>query len=150
MTKQVLTAKVVGGQLLWNDAREAVRILSAFEGHEVSVPLSRLRKTRSYLQNRYYWGVVIELLFAAFYECGYRTTREEVHEMLKLRFLLREILSPGGEIIGHFVGSTAKLSTIEFMDYVARIQEWALETFTLIIPDPNEQLIEHDNEKSIT
>jgi hypothetical protein len=93
-------------------------------------------KQRSNPENRYYWGVVIALLSDL---TGF--SDEEMHEILKKRFLSKTVLihDSNGMIcetveIGK---STARLTTIEFEDYLSKIREWA-STLGCDIPIPNE------------
>ena len=62
--------------------------------------------------------------------------------MLRKEFLQRELIGPGGEVIGTYSESTAKLSTLEFMNYIADIQQWASEKYGVVIPDPVKERIE--------
>lgn len=142
-----LTATVEGGKVKWNHPALAVNAFKQFEGKRVTITVEKWKRKRSYLQNAYYHGVVIELLYAQFKDFGEHVDRETVHEMLKAKFLPRELIGTGGEIIGTYSGSTASLSTVEFIEYVERIQQWAAETFGLVIPDPNEDLIHNTTQQ---
>jgi hypothetical protein len=82
---------------------------------------------RSDQQNRYYWGVVVDLLAV---HTGY--TPDEMHEALKLKFLI--IHRPG---LPDTVKSTAKLTISEFMEYIDSIQKWAARDMGCVIPDPD-------------
>ena len=82
---------------------------------------------RSVQQNRYYWGVVVDLLAAY---TGYLP--EEMHEALKMLFLkdnTRKIPT---------LRSTTELTTIEFEDFLEGVRVWAASELNCIIPLPNE------------
>ena len=94
---------------------------------KILITIKKFRATRSYLQNNYYWGVVLELLSEHIGD-----TPEGIHEDMKLEFNPR--VSPTtGKTTG---GSTRTLNTQEFKDYLKRIQYWAATFHNLNIPDP--------------
>ena len=68
-------------------------------------------------------------------------TNEQVHEMLKLKFLKESILvnEETGEYLER-IKSTTELSTVDFMEYIQQIQKFAIEYFNTEIPDPNQEL----------
>lgn len=117
----------------------------AFAGKDVIVTFARPKKTRSSEQNRYYWGVVVRMVCEAFNEIGNPVNADNqediqsVHEFLKRRFLQPEIfVDANGE--AHEIGwSTSRLTTSQMMDYIAQIQQFAVEFLNVIIPDPGEQ-----------
>lgn len=107
------------------------------DGLEVEITVKALRATRSVQQNRFYFGTVIHLLSEY---TGYSV--DEMHEFLKAKFLPKHlaVTNGNGAIVDHLVigGSTRKLNTVEFNEYIAQIQQWAAETVGVYIPDPNE------------
>jgi hypothetical protein len=82
---------------------------------------------RSDQQNRYYWGVVVDLLAV---HTGY--TPEEMHEALKIKFL-----SVRRDGLPDTVKSTTKLTKDEFCEYIDNIQKWAARDMGCVIPDPD-------------
>lgn len=100
----------------------------------LEVLVQRLRATRSVAQNRYYWSGVLGTLSS---HTGY--TVDELHDLMKMRFLPKHLaLTDGnGEVKGEFVigGSSRKLSTGEFSDYIERIRQFAAEDLDCNIPD---------------
>jgi hypothetical protein len=76
--------------------------------------------TRSNPQNKYYFGVIVDMISE---ETG--NEPEETHELLKLKFLK----SMGKK-------NTTQLTTVEFNTYIEKIQRWASIELSLIIPDP--------------
>jgi hypothetical protein len=101
--------------------------LATLEG-PVEVVVRKKRAQRSNKQNRYYWGVVVQILSDF---CGY--TPEEMHEALKEKFLGSERDQKGLLRIK----STASLTTDEFAQYTNRVVIWAAQELLVYIPDPN-------------
>jgi len=93
-------------------------------------------KIRSLPENKYYWGVVIEILSQ---ETGY--TKEDMHEVLRRMFLkeISHIKGKSDKIIEvEFSRSTASLKVWEFEEYLENIRTWASSDLGVIIPSPNE------------
>lgn len=121
-----------------------LQIAQLREGWELEVTVKRQRATRSQLQNRYYWGVVIALLSE---HTGY--TPDEVHDCMKMQFIPKRmaVADGNGVIHGEYVlgGSTREMNTIDFGDYMESIREWAAETLDVVIPDPDQDAaVTHD------
>jgi len=114
-------------------------IIKQYEGKRVEISISKAKKERSNQQNRYYWGCLIPILRSALKDLGNIYTAEQVHDILKYKFLKSDKHIKDGEFITE-IKSTTELSTSEFMDYIAEIQRWSAEFFGVIIPDPNEVL----------
>ena len=83
---------------------------------------------RSNPQNRYYWGVCVEIISD---HTGF--TPEEIHEVLKHKFL-----TPKERMGQQIYPNTTQLDTREFNLYIEKIQRWASESLGLVIPDPNQ------------
>jgi hypothetical protein len=115
--------------------------LKSFEGQNILITIQKQKKTRSNPQNAFYYGVVVPIMQQCLKDAGYLMTNEQMHEMLKLRFLKESILvnEQTGEYLER-IKSTTELSTIEFMEYILEIQKFAVEYFNTVIPDPNENL----------
>lgn len=94
------------------------------------------KKERSNPQNRYYWGVIVEILSE---HTGF--TKDEMHEVLKHKFLRKSlwVVKKGGlmelSVISY---STTELTTSEMEDYLSQIRIWASEDLGLVLPLPNE------------
>lgn len=132
--------KATGGRVpasVWQRLGAAV---AGLEDKTLVLSLKEQKRKRSLNQNAYYWGVVVEAVTQMFREHGNYVDAEEVHEFLKLRVgkLSRVIVTPDGEIVKS-LGSTAKLSKLEFEAYLERVRAWAAE-FGCVIPLPNEQV----------
>jgi len=103
---------------------------------------SHTTKNRSNPENRYYWGVIVELLSQ---ELGYE--REEMHEILKAIFLKEKTFlktKAGVEEVA-FARSTSELNTAEFEDYLRRIRVFASTELGIFVPLPNEAIDEKSN-----
>ena len=100
--------------------------LKKMEGKRIQVSVRRYKTSRTDPQNKYYWGVVVEMLGN---ELGYMP--EEMHEALKWKFLRK-----GGKL--ETVKSTTSLNTIEFEIFLEKVRIWAITDFQIKIPLPNE------------
>lgn len=126
MRPPIFRGKVEKGRIVLDNKDRFRPYLALHEGKRIELVLRERRAERSDQQNRYYHGVVVSLLAE---HTGY--TAEEMHENLKRMFL--------GHTDEHGlmrVGSTAKLKTQEFQDYIAKIVRWAAIDLSLVIPDP--------------
>jgi hypothetical protein len=100
----------------------------------------RLRNRRSDAQNRYYWGVVVPYVAAGMLEAwGEELTDDQIHFFLKSQFLAKPIIDHNtGEERGITEqASSAKLTTVEFIEYVERIAKFAAESLHVAIPEPD-------------
>jgi hypothetical protein len=122
---------------VWERLGETV---SRLPGKRFVITLKEVKKKRSVNQNAYYWGVVIAAITQMFRDNGNYVDGEDVHEFLKLRVakLSRMLVTPDGEV-HKSLGSTTKLSTMEFEVYLERVRAWAAE-YGCFIPLPNEQV----------
>ena len=122
------------GELQMNVRKAIKRDLPHFKGKRVNIIIKKVKSQRSLQQNRYWW-LAITILSK---EIGY--TKEELHEILKYKFLrLSKVDEKTGEIF-EYCGSTAKLSKSAFSDLVNDLIRFSAETFNVIIPMPGEQL----------
>jgi hypothetical protein len=116
--------------------------LKQFAGKSVKVTVEKWKKQRSLQQNRYYFGSLILQVIDALVENGYPRSElnaEIVHEMLKAKFLKKDLVSEiTGDVI-NITGSTATLTTTEFMDYIDDIARWMAEYLNTVLILPNEQ-----------
>ena len=114
--------------------------LNLFIDKEVVLSLENKKRKRSLHQNNFYWGVVIPIVKQGLIDVGYRVTIDDTHDYIKTNFIKKELVNENtGEILPS-IGSTTELTTTEFMDLIAEIQQWAAEYLNVEIPDPNEQI----------
>ena len=110
-----------------------VKYMRKTQGMLITVTYQAIKPTRSLLQNKYYWGVVIAMLAR---EIGY--TPEVMHEYMKEIFLSASYLGmPDGQGLTYHP-STKTLSKKEFDDYIQKIRIWAGDFLSLDIPLPNQ------------
>lgn len=129
------SAQVKNGRLFIENRRvfdQQVALLDPRWALEVTV--RRRKATRSVRANRYWWGICVQLVAE---HTGY--TPEEIHDIAKQMFLPKTLAvnDGNGEIKGEFVigGSTRKLNTAEFAEFVERFKQWAATTLDVVIPD---------------
>src|ERR1051326_6820033 len=70
------------------------------------------RKRRSLPQNAYYWGVVVDMVKDGLIDAGYRGIfPDDAHELMKSKFLKKQVVSEEtGEVL-EFYRSTTELTT---------------------------------------
>ena len=86
-------------------------------------------KTRTGQQNRFLWGVVYDSIVEAV-ERETGQDRNDIHDFYKTKFLRRRLKN--GEVV---VGSTARLKTGEFKDYVEKVRADAAVRFHVVIQE---------------
>jgi hypothetical protein len=129
MTKRTFLAIVQDGKAHLTAPVAYRQFLQQFDnGDELDVVLQPHRRTRTNPQNRYYWGVVVKLLAE---HCGYEP--DEMHEALKARFLGAN--DPQFGLLK--IGSTRKLTTVEFGVFLEQCQQLGAE-MGVYIPNPND------------
>ena len=135
MSSQYLLAKIKDEEIIFT-ASERKRIavkLKKFDGREVLVEIPDRHKIRTEKQNRYYRGVVCDLIsdFTGF-------TNEEIHQFWRKMFLQYSRKVSGK--VYEFTRSTTELNWMEMTDYIEKIRVYVRDSETLksvIIPDPD-------------
>jgi hypothetical protein len=132
----VTTGHVKAGRLEIRRRVEFKAALKRMRDGEVLVSVSRKRASRSLQQNRWYWGVIVEILAD---HTGY--SPDEIHEILKAKFIPKRlaISDQNGEIKGEFVigGTTTKLDKVAFGEFCESVRQWAADDLGVVIPDPD-------------
>ena len=106
------------------------KYIEQFPDGKYTLDVNEVKKSRTFQQNNYYWGVYLPLISE---ETG--ESVERLHALFKGMFLTKEVV----EVRGHPVritNSTTELSVGEFCDYIANI---AQET-EILPPDTTEFL----------
>lgn len=117
-----------------------VEWLAAPGRESVTIIASDTKPKRSSPANRYYWSVVVELIYLALKDTGWEVNREGTHELLRVRFLSEDKpIGNDGEFVTR-VKSTTELDSVEFGTYIERCKQFAAEYLNTVIPEPNEQL----------
>lgn len=125
-----------GGKLSAPSFMDALRQLDG----PVQLTVQRLQGGRSSQANRYYHGVVVDLIYRALRQGGMEITRQGTHELLKYRFLREDHpIGEDGEYVTT-VKSTTALDKEEFGAYLERCIQFASEYLNTVIPPPGEQV----------
>lgn len=139
-----ITAKghIKNGKLVINKSELPVFLhkISTQKNKPVNVTIEAGSK-RSEQQNKYYWGVVVELIRLAINEInGENFTKEDIHDFLKERFLEGlEIHAATGELL-NIRKSTTDNTTTKQEEYHEQCRQFAAEYLNIEIPLPNEKL----------
>lgn len=117
------------------------KALHEFAGKRLRITIEPNKRKRSNQQNRYFHGCVIPLVQEKLIDLGFNEAKsnEWTKDFIKYNCLIKEFVSEHGEVIKS-IGKTSELTTSEFMDMIAEVQQWASEKMGLYIPDPAEQL----------
>lgn len=144
MSVLTYSGRVESGKLILDDYTKAklAAEIKGLDGKSVELVIKKLPR-RSNQQNAYYWGVVVATVKEGLNKMGHRVSNEDTHTFLKDRFNGTDIASIDGEHIGKIGGSTKLMNKAEFMEYLAKIQQFAAQYLGVVIPDPNEQMTIH-------
>ena len=99
----------------------------------------RLKNRRSTHANAYYWGICVHEIRHRLEQLGNRFTAEQVHDLLKAKFLAIPVCNEQGEVV-EVPGSTAGLNKAEFGEYLDKVIQWAAEFLSIEIPAPETEL----------
>jgi hypothetical protein len=120
--------------------RPFVEALEHLRGKSVILTVSESKPKRGTQANRYYWGVVVDLIYRALKESGWEINRESTHELLRVRFLSEDHpIGKDGEFVTR-VKSTTELNSTEFGEYLEHCCRFAAEYLNVVIPAPGEQM----------
>lgn len=109
------------------------------EGTPLEFTVRKAVDRRSSSQNRYYFGCVVPAIKAGLKEGGMDLTTEQTHEVLKFRFLKRDVPMGGDGEFVTMVESTSALDVMEFVEYTDCCIQFAAEYLGVVIPPPGEQ-----------
>jgi hypothetical protein len=113
---------------------QLARFYKSREGKFVQITVREQGRPRSTNQNKYYHAIVVGMIAD---ETGHDP--EEIHEILKAKFLPRQFTVFNGEEV-ELDKSTTRLSTQEFEEFLDRIRAFAAQELCLLIPLPHESL----------
>jgi hypothetical protein len=144
-------SRVVNGRLAASVAKQIAAVLGNAEGKQVLVSIKEVKRTRSGAQNRLLWGYIYPPIVAVFREQGNAVDAEDVHLYCKQHVgkLKQVLVTPDGEVL-HTIGSTTRLSTTEFSDYVEAVRAWAVEVLGIDISLLGEQQETHEGKRNDT
>jgi hypothetical protein len=124
-------AAVVNHKLVYANENYVAHHIGYFEGKEVLVQIEKPKKKRSLAANGYYWGVVLPMIANYMGE----DNLDYVHAIMKSECLKTIKIIRGKAYTA--VGSTKKLTTNQFSDYLERVRRFAASEMSLNIPDPD-------------
>lgn len=110
-------------------------VMAALPGKRLKVVVQEAKKRRSDEQNRYLWGVVYPTILHSGQLDGW--TAEDLHEYFLGEVFGWETVSGFGRKRMRPIRRSSGLSTTDFADYIARIQQRMAE-LGVYVPDPNE------------
>ncbi|HMU69193.1 MAG TPA: hypothetical protein PKC38_04260 [Chitinophagales bacterium] len=112
----------------------AREVKDMFSGKSIEITVRRKKKHRSVQQNRYYWLVVTMLSdYTGF-------TKDEMHAILRSKFLRAEKVNEDTGVVYEYVKSTTELTTVEYEEYLDDVRRFAAQEFNMNVPMPNEQI----------
>lgn len=119
-----------------------VNAFAELKGKRVEIELRPETKQRSIFQNKWYWGEAVPKILHFFKgkaekEQAKKLTSDDVHEWLKKQFAGIKIIKIGREEFSR-PRSTTELSTIEFNEFMEKIQRYFAQ-FDVIINDPHQE-----------
>lgn len=129
--------KITGEMPIPWQSRERMVNLFAIDDVLVEVTIKRKRKKRSLNQNAYYHGVVVQMLTEAFNDQGESFTTDDVHIILRGKFLRITKRNLATNEVFEYIQSTTKLKTHEFVLYVDKCIQLGAEWFGIAIPPPH-------------
>ena len=109
------------------DEERFVDDLLKFEGKDVVFTLNENKDYRTNSQNKLWWRYM-QILST---DLGF--TKEEMHDLCKLKFLKRERIEDGIKV--EYLKSTAQLTKKEFKKLVDEVIIWAAQTFSINLPN---------------
>lgn len=117
----------------WEVAQKALNYLSDQEG-DFQVDIKPYKEERSLDQNGLYW-MWLTIMAKHFSRPGKKITKEDMHDMMRFKFLGLEDKVVGKTVIEGQLKSTKKLNTGEFSHYLNQIEMWCTD-LGLILPVP--------------
>lgn len=119
--------------------KEINAILQKHIGLKIKVTIEKAKKLRSTAQNNYYWGTVVPAIQSLLNHHGNDMDEEQTHYFLKeeVMRLSKNVIIPSTGEVKKVVGSTAILSTSQFIECIERCKAFAAEN-GVIIPEPKE------------
>ena len=122
------TGKIIKGKIVWDNKTTLVDYIRGIEdGTKVEVEITETPDIRTNKQNKLWWAWM-QIIGN---ELGY--SKNEIHDILKYKFLLREEINDG-ETTQH-LKSTATLTKTEFNKLTQDVFFWANDTLNINLPN---------------
>jgi hypothetical protein len=102
--------------------------LDALQDGEYALTFNKKDKNRTISQNRLFW------IWMACIEHNSGTSKEDCHDYYCSLFFRRHVSIGGME--REVVSGTSKLNTVQFADFLKKIQADAATELSIILPDP--------------
>ena len=122
------SVKINKGKILWETNHKLVEYIQTIANDTiVDVTLSVKENTRSNNQNKLWWkwmDIIGESI-------GYN--KQEIHDILKVKFLLREEIIDGAT--NKYTKSTSTLTKKEFAKLTSDVFFWANDTLNINLPN---------------
>ena len=109
------------------DEEKLLEDLLKFDGKDIIFSISENKDYRTNSQNKLWWKYM-EIMGL---ELGY--TKNEMHDLAKLKFLQRERIEGGLKI--KYLKSTTALTKKEFRELIDLVIIWAAQTFSVNLPN---------------
>lgn len=140
MKKAKLDSIVKDGNLAVNRSLIA-KTIKFFEGEEITITIEKKFRKRSSNQNAFYWGVLIPIISELLQDAtGNFFSSEETHDVLKSNCNYKELISETTGEITKIPISTTELTTLEWLEYIEKVEHFVFDYFSVTLPKPNEQL----------
>jgi len=122
--------------------KEIGKAIKENAGKRIIFTIERKYNKRSTNQNSFFHGVILPILSQALIEAGYNeaNSMEWTKDFVKYHCLIKEYVNKKTGEVTKSIGNTSGLTTTEFMELIATIQQWAMENLNCYLPDPNEQI----------
>jgi hypothetical protein len=132
--KYEFLCKIKGGSIFALYQEAYSKLLKHLDDQEVVIIIKKIGKRRTDKFNAFYWAAIVQPITIAIKEMtGETYSREEVHAMLKQKFLSKSVInSMTGEVL-EIPRSTSSLSQDEFKEYVEFCKRFANDFFDIKI-----------------
>ena len=114
--------------LIWKNKKQIENYISELPTGKYMIQISEYTESRSINQNKYYWKLV-EIIAS---NIGYEV--DEMHDVFKYKFLKKTFQDSNGNLVNG-VGSTRKLNSKEFTNYIDKIKKYVLTELEIILPE---------------
>jgi len=118
-----------------NDKRKLFDTLKMLKKEPYVVTIEKKKDKRSLNANAYYWVLISLLEKETGQDC------DSLHDYFKTKFLPKQkiVFKETGEE-SEVQGSTSKLDSFNFFEYVDRIRAFAIQELNIYLPTPDEHL----------
>lgn len=131
---------IEAGQLKVHRRTDFLKAISCLTPGRVMVIVKKIYRQRTLPENAYYWGVVINEFCEGYFDMtGEKITPEQAHEILKQECNSKEVTNEKTGQVIKVPQTTAKMTTIEFEEYLESCRAFIFEWFNRRVPLPNEQ-----------